>query len=231
MPFRRCFLEPGFTIGAINAATGDPIWNMTFWNGGGDFSGGMAMADGYMALLNSYDNQIYAFGKGPTATTVQTPLTGVTAGQSLIIQGTVMDISAGTKQDTITPRFPNGVPAVADDNQTARMEVRVHAEPEANRCYRRASDMTIIESNGNPNIDTVMTDGVTGSLSYVVTQSVLSAGAGKYTVIASFDGTNSYWPSSSLQSSFLISSEAVVTPAPTSAPTSPVDAEFLPFNE
>ena len=65
-------LEPGFMIGDVNATTGAPIWNITFWNSGGGIGGGMDMADGYMALMNAYDNQIYAFGMGPTSTSVST---------------------------------------------------------------------------------------------------------------------------------------------------------------
>src|SRR5450756_1150665 len=63
---------------------------------------------------NTYDQQVYAVGKGPSATTVQAPLTGVKAGDSVIIQGSVTDVSPGTKQDSIALRFPNGVPAVSD---------------------------------------------------------------------------------------------------------------------
>ena len=30
-------LEPGFMIGALNAKTGAPIWNINFWDGGGNW--------------------------------------------------------------------------------------------------------------------------------------------------------------------------------------------------
>ena len=39
-----------------------------------------------------------------------------------MIKGTVTDISAGTKQDQQAARFPNGVPAVSDESQSAWME-------------------------------------------------------------------------------------------------------------
>ena len=54
-------LEPGFMIGELNATTGAPIWNITFWDGGGGIGSAMAIADGYIVALNSYDNQIYCF--------------------------------------------------------------------------------------------------------------------------------------------------------------------------
>jgi outer membrane protein assembly factor BamB len=70
-------LEPGELLGAINATTGQPVWNITFW------ANGVKVADNYAVALNNYDGQIYAFSKGPTQTTVQTPLAGVTMGQPL----------------------------------------------------------------------------------------------------------------------------------------------------
>ena len=55
---------------------------------------------------NCYDNQIYCIGKGPSGTTVEAPMTAVTAGDSVVIQGTVTDKSPGTKA--------KGTPAVSD---------------------------------------------------------------------------------------------------------------------
>ncbi len=52
-------LQPGEYIGAINATTGNQMWNITFWSGGA-----FNTADGYLTALNNYDNQIYSFGKG-----------------------------------------------------------------------------------------------------------------------------------------------------------------------
>lgn len=49
-------------------------------------------------------------------------MTAVTAGDSVVIQGTVMDISAGTKQNQQAADFPNGVPAVSDYSMSAWME-------------------------------------------------------------------------------------------------------------
>ena len=91
-------LESGFKIGAINASTGEQIWNITFWYSGGGIGRGIPIASQYMTLLNAYDNQIYCFGRGPTATKLQTPITEVASGQGLVIQGAVMDTSPGTKQ-------------------------------------------------------------------------------------------------------------------------------------
>ena len=104
----RSILEPGFSIGDINATNGAALWKIPFWDSG------IAVADGYMVALNLMDMQIYSFGMGPTSTTVQAPLTGISAGQSFSIQGSVLDISSGTKQDTVAKQFPQGVAAVSD---------------------------------------------------------------------------------------------------------------------
>jgi outer membrane protein assembly factor BamB len=99
----------------LNATTGDEIFRVdglirqTWW-------GGMAIiGDSIIATMDTYDQRIYAIGKGPSATTVTAPDTGITVGTSIVIRGTVMDISPGTRDIAIQMRFPNGVPAVADE--------------------------------------------------------------------------------------------------------------------
>ena len=124
-------LEAAEYLQDINALTGQQIWNITFFKGGT-----LAVADGYLVSLNEFDNQIYAFGMGPTQTTVQTPLGGVIQGNSLTVQGTVMDISAGTKQTTVAARFPNGVPAVNDARPNRMDGIRLLPESKANKRFR-----------------------------------------------------------------------------------------------
>jgi hypothetical protein len=220
-------LESGFMMGDLNATTGQPIWNISFWSGGGGFGAGIPTADGYMTALNIYDNQIYSFGKGPTATTLQSPLSATVSGQGVVIQGTVMDISAGTQQNTIAPRFPNGVPAVADNSQTKWMEYVYMQNPAPTDVVGVPVTLTFTDSNGNAHVTTVTTDS-TGTYSLLVPSDVIPV-EGKYTVTASFLGSHAYWPSSSAQSSFVISAapSTTVTPTP-SNPTSPIDAYFLP---
>jgi hypothetical protein len=56
-------------------------------------AGTMPVADGYLVAFNGYDNSLYCFGKGQTATTVEAPSTAI-LGSSLVILGTVTDQSA-----------------------------------------------------------------------------------------------------------------------------------------
>ncbi len=217
-------LEPGMMIGANNATTGAPIWNITFWSGGGPK---FATADGYGVALNIQDQQIYSFGKGPTATTLQTPLAGVIDGQSFTVQGTVTDISAGASQTAIKARFPNGLPAVSDDSMTAWMEYVYMQNPKPASTTGVEVSINAFDPNGNyVNLGTTHSD-TNGYYAFEVTPDMTAAGPGTYTVIASFAGSNSYWPSQS-ESSFTIGATAA-TPAPTEAPVqSAADMYFVP---
>ena len=78
----------------VNATTGQQIWTLS----GFGSQERPAIADGYATFFNGYDMQIYTIGRGPSATTVQAPQTAITAGNNVVIQGTVMDTSAGTQQ-------------------------------------------------------------------------------------------------------------------------------------
>ena len=53
----------------------------------------------YLTYWNNYDHQVYAVGKGPSTMTVEVTNDVVQSGSSVMIKGTVTDISAGTKQD------------------------------------------------------------------------------------------------------------------------------------
>ena len=205
-------LEPGFMIGDINGTTGTSIWNYTFW--AGSSSQPFVVADGYLVSLNNYDNQIYAFGKGPTATTIQTPLIGITQGQDFIVQGTVMDTSAGTKQTTVATRFPNGVPAVSDNSQTAWMQYVYMQNPKPTSTSGVDVSISLVDPNGNINIVGTTHSDSNGLYTFHITSRMLTAGAGTYAVLANFAGSGSYWPSNS-ESAFILNSAQAVTPTTT----------------
>ena len=88
-----------------------------------------AISDGVMTTLNSYDNQIYAYGMGPSKTTVTAPDIGVTTATPITITGTVTDISAGTQQNAVAANFPNGLPCVSDASMTQFMEAVYMQQP------------------------------------------------------------------------------------------------------
>jgi hypothetical protein len=175
-------------------------------------SGQPVIGDDIIAALNEYDNQIYAIGRGPTATTVTAPDEGVTLGNSVVIRGTVMDTSAGTTQSGIAARFPNGVPAVSDASETAWMEYVYMQLPAPTNTTGVPVTLSVLDSNGNcyP-IGTATTD-ASGAFTLTYRPSI----PGNFTVYANFAGTNSYY-SSSAETSFTVEPAAPTAP-PTAAP-------------
>jgi hypothetical protein len=196
----------GGTIRCLNATTGTEIWNLTGW---GNMMNGWesAIASGYLATVNPYDMQIYSIGKGPTSLSVDAPKTSIELGKSLVISGTVTDISAGTKQGEQAARFPNGVPAVSDASQTAWMEYVYMQKPKPTNVIGVPVTISVIDANGNQR-----EIGTTTSNDGYFTFNWKPDIAGQYTVYASFAGSESYWPSTAI-TSFVADS-----PQPTSTP-------------
>ena len=65
-------MNKGSTLYCINASTGDRLWSILGWFGEGvTVTGpGNVIAEGCFVGFNNYDNQLYCFDKGQTATTV-----------------------------------------------------------------------------------------------------------------------------------------------------------------
>jgi hypothetical protein len=193
---------------AINATDGTEIWTLSGWTTGGGGFPAYALADGFETWFNGYDDQIYVVGRGPSATTVQTPLASIPLGSSLVIQGTVTDISAGTQQSEQKADFPSGVPVASDASMTQWMGHVYQQKPLPTNFTGVSVTVDVLDSNGNyRNIGTAVTD-ATGTYSLQWKPDI----TGKYTVIATFHGNNGYWPSYS-ETSF-----AVDPAAPTASP-------------
>ncbi len=171
----------------------------------------LAIADGYATFFNGYDNQVYSVGRGPSALTVEAPKTSVELGKSLIISGTVTDISAGTQQDEQSVNFPHGVPVSSDASMREWMGYVYQDQPLPSNFTGVEVTIDVLDSNGNyRNIGAVNTD-ATGMYTMPWKPDI----PGAYTVVATFHGTNGYWPSYS-ETSFVVDSAS--TPAPTAPP-------------
>ena len=96
---------------------------MTGWAGqaGGPGTSTAILADGVLVYYNYYDNQLYAVGKGPSETWVDNWEDTITVGESVVIKGSVMDVSAGAQAKVASGEF-NIVPAISDADQSAWME-------------------------------------------------------------------------------------------------------------
>jgi hypothetical protein len=189
---------------AINATDGTEIWTLPCVGSGWSY----AIADGYSNFYNGYDNRIYVTGRGPSQTTVNAPLAAINLGGSLVINGRVTDIAAGTKSDEQASRFPNGVPCASDESMTDWMSYVYQQRPLPTDFTGVDVTISIIDSNGNfREIGTAKTD-ASGTYSLQWTPDI----EGQYTVIAQFAGTKGYWPSYS-ETSFAVD-PAGPTPSP-----------------
>ncbi|HEX9261704.1 MAG TPA: hypothetical protein VF893_04175, partial [Candidatus Bathyarchaeia archaeon] len=176
---------------AINATNGAELWTLSAVTGGGGGSTSYAIADGYATWFNGYDNQIYVVGKGPSATTVEAPMTAITLGSSLVIRGTVIDTAAGTNQDQQAAVFPHGVPVASDESMADWMGYVYQQKPLPTNFKGVDVTIDVLDSNNNyRNIGTAATD-ASGAFSFQWKPDI----EGKYTVVATFKGSKGYWPS------------------------------------
>ena len=204
---------------AINCTDGSLVWmGLGFY--GREPS---AVADGYLVAYNSYDSQIYTYGKGPTQLTVSAPQTSIGNGKSLIISGSITDVSAGTTDSDRSARFPTGVGCVSDASQTDWMAYVYMQQPKPTNATGVPVTLSVVDANGNYRTIGTTTSTTEGYYTYTWTPDI----AGSYVVYAQFLGSESYWPSTAV-SSFVVDQPTQATIAPTAQPVSTVDQYFLP---
>jgi outer membrane protein assembly factor BamB len=200
----------GAQLYAINATDGKEIWSILNFDSGSC----PAVVDGYLLAFNAYDNQIYAYGMGPTKTTVSAPSVGVTTATPITISGTVMDISAGSQQEAVAANFPNGLPCVSDASMTQFMEAIYEQSPMPTNITGVPVQIAVLDSNGNHYpIGTVTTD-QSGTFSLTWTPNI----PGNFTVYATFASTQSYY--GSYAEAHFYAGSPPPTPAPTASPPS-----------
>jgi hypothetical protein len=191
---------------ALNTTTGQLLWNIDGFN----VNGLPYTAYGVMTTINAYDNLIYAFGQGPSATTVLAPSIGVTTKTPITITGTVTDVSAGAKQQAVAANFPNGLPCVSDASMSQFMEAVYEQQPMPNNITGVPVTLSVIDANGNSRVIGTTTTNAAGSYGFTWTPDI----TGNYTVIATFAGTGSYYGSSA-QTYFYANAPEAAVPTPT----------------
>jgi hypothetical protein len=216
-------LPRGAPFICLNVTTGELIWRadgllrLHYWGGGPAVIG-----DSTIVVRDTYDNRIYAVGKGPSATSVTAGPEVSVHGSSVLVKGMVTDISAGTDDFALKKRFPEGVPAVADENMSDWM-LYVYKQ------FERPADavgvevaVSVLDPNNNYYEVGRTTSDASGFYSVAFTPEV----PGKYTIYASFAGSGAYYGSSA-ETAINVEEAPAATPAPTPTPAPMTDTYIL----
>lgn len=196
----------GWGLICLDVNTGAKLWKLS----GTRMSPGAA-ADGYLTAASSYDGTMYVLGKGQSKTSVTAPNTQVPKDTTVLITGSVLDMS---------PAQP-GTPAVADASMGTWMDY-LQLQMPIDGIYHNETIkgvdvlLVAVDSKGTPTtIGTTTTDSA-GNFAMEWTPTFQS----KYTITAIFSGTGSY--GSSTATTALSVGAAVSTPPPVDIPT-PID--------
>jgi outer membrane protein assembly factor BamB len=203
----------GYCLYCIDAFTGDLVWKYpgfstyTFAHVG--FGDGIS--SGMLWYQNMQDGCLYMFGMGQSATQVSASPKVAAKGSAILIEGTVTDQSAG-QPDT---------PAIADESMSDWMAYLYENAPMPTDAAGVEVCLTAIDSRNNTvNIGTTRSDS-SGTFGMLWTP----PDEGLYTIVASFDGSDSYY-SSFAETRVGVSASAQPAVAPT--PTSPTPINPTP---
>jgi outer membrane protein assembly factor BamB len=218
-------LPRGAPAYCLNATTGEVIWRVDGLFRDTHWGSEAIMGDSVIVTSNTYDQQVYAIGKGPSTMTVTASPKVSVHGSSVLIEGTVTDVSPGTTQTSVTLRFPNGVPAVSDESVGEWMKYVYVQFPRPANATGVEVTLSVLDSNGNfRDIGTVTSDS-DGFFHYPWTPDI----SGEYTVVASFAGSKSYYPAHA-ETAFMVDAAPEATPAPTPTPASMAEQYFVPMS-
>jgi hypothetical protein len=195
----------------------DGLFRQTHW-------GGRAiMGDSIIATMDTYDQRIYAIGKGPSETTIMASPKVSVQGSNVLVEGRVTDISPGTKEYALTARFPDGVPAVADETMSEWMLYVYKQFPRPTDATGVKVVISVLDPNNNYyEVGTTTTD-ADGFFKLSFEPEV----PGDYTVIAEFEGSKAYYGSHT-KTAISVEEAPVPTSETTPPPASVADTYFVP---
>lgn len=217
-------MNKGSTLYCVNASTGEKLWSILGWFGEGvTVTGpGNVIAEGAFVGFNNYDNQLYCFDKGQTATTVTTE-PAINNPAQVLIKGTVTDQSPG---QTCLGIPASGTPAISDESMSAWMEYLYMNQQKPTNATGVPISIDTIDPNGNlVHLGDTISDS-NGQYFLLADPSMLTAGAGVYTITATFKGSNSYFSSSA--ETIMAYDLPTATVTPSSVPASIADLYFVP---
>jgi hypothetical protein len=170
---------------------------------------------------NAYDNQLYCYGKGQSATTVFASPKVFAHGSSVLIEGSVTDQSPG---QTCLGIPAAGTPAISDDSMDAWMMYLYQQQPLPTNASGVEVIIEVLDPNNNYYEVGRTTSDATGLYSLAFTPQV----PGKYTVVARFAGSESYY-SSYAETALNVEEAVAPTASPTPAPGSMAETYIMGF--
>jgi hypothetical protein len=209
----------GPNLRCIDALTGEEVFSTLF------FGGGLTVVDGRLLGSNSLDNEIYCFGRGPSATTVSTPQIIPALGSGIMITGSVTDqTDTGRRNTNDKVDFTlKGTPAICDADMSAYMEYLYQAQAYPTNIKGVDVELHAIDPNGNyQSLGTVTCD-EKGNFALPFTPDV----PGPYQITATFAGSRAYGPS--FGTAYLAVGDVAATVAPPSnGSDSAIEQYFIP---
>jgi hypothetical protein len=210
----------GPNLRCINASNGQEIWKILC------FGSGISIADGVLVKGNNLDNMIYAFGKGPSATSVTSSQDIAILGGKVMIKGTVTDQTATGRRNTNdkVDFTLQGTPAISDKDMQSWMEYKFEQQAKPTNAIGVPVELTAIDPNGNYVTIGTATSDINGNYAVPYTPEV----PGMYQIFANFKGTNSYGPSSATAYIDVSDVSTIPTVAPSPIAVSVADQYFIP---
>jgi outer membrane protein assembly factor BamB len=213
-------LPRGAPFTCVDVETGELVFELNIR--GQHWGGNTIIGDSIIAMYNTYDQRIWAIGKGPSATTVTAAPEVSVHGSSVLVKGMVTDISPGTEEYSKTARFPNGVPAVCDENMSDWMEYVYIQKARPADVVGVEVVLEVLDPNNNFYEVGRTTSDASGMFHCAFTPEV----PGEYTIIATFEGSEAYWPSYA-ETAINVEEAPAATPAPTPTPAPMTDTYIL----
>ncbi|MDR1992359.1 MAG: PQQ-binding-like beta-propeller repeat protein [Nitrososphaerota archaeon] len=221
-------LENGNLLQCINASNGALLWNFPVYGvamPSGNAGSNFVISDGRLIALNAYDNQLYCFGRGPSATTVSVSSGPLFLGNKVTLSGTVTDQTLSGRLNTNDKLdfSLKGTPAISDADQTDWMQHLFQQGPAPMNATGVPVSLFAIDPNNNYVAIGETTSDANGNYAYTFEPNI----PGTYHIFATFAGSEAYGPSSS--TTFLTVGEAISpTQNPSQPPGSAADAFILP---
>jgi hypothetical protein len=233
-------MEEGAPFVCLDAVTGDVVWRTDGAYRQAFAGSNVVIGDSVIVTLDTYDQRVYAIGKGPTALSVSAPAVSVPFDTPVMVKGRVTDVSPGTFDsglgtyrnveltdatwDSVMKlRFPDGVPAVSDESMSDWMKYVYKNLPRPDDVVGVEVVVSVLDSNGNY----YEVDRTTADSNGVFMCEFVPLIPGEYVVYANFEGSNSYYGSVA-ETTIVVEDQLPAPVEPTPTPESVADVYFVP---